>query len=193
MTNTTKRIMTGFLVSIVIFILIMTWFYPYSFFSVHKSYSYTPDPVIVDGYINDLTEFKSSYEKALEGLTTDKTIDLTIDRTQYVLPLFEQEWLISKDPVNMKKEDLSNILFEVKNTRNTLLNLVARGDYSSEQRQYLVDSIESLLLLEESIAEIKSGKAESRRTLKTQFHNVYGDFIGNFMMFEIFYERSQNE
>ncbi|MCT2534865.1 hypothetical protein NC661_04000 [Aquibacillus koreensis] len=89
----------------------------------------------------------------------------------------------------MSKEDLDDILFEVKNARKTLLEFISKEDYTQEQRQYLVTSIESLLALEEEIVNIKTGSAESRKTLKIQFSNLHGSFLSNFMMFEIFYER----
>ncbi|WP_017382051.1 hypothetical protein [Paenisporosarcina sp. TG-14] len=193
MTNKTKKIIISLVGLFVFFILIMTWFYPYSVFSIHKSYSFTPDPVVVDGYVKDLNEFKSSYEKDLEELRTDSTIDLTTDRTQYLLPLFEQDWLLSKEPVKLSMDDLDNILLQVKNARKTLLKLLANEDYKKEQRRYLVDSIRNILSLEEEIVDIKTGKAESRKTLKIQFSNLHGSFLNNFLMFEIFYERSRNE
>lgn len=193
MTNKTKKIIVSLVGLFVFFILLMTWFYPYSFISIHKNYSFTPDPVVVDGYVKDLNEFKSSYEKDLDELTTGRNNDLTTDRTRYLLPLFEQDWLISKESVKMGVGDLGNILFEVKNARETLLGLLTQEDYTQEQRLYLVNSIEILLLLEEDIVDIKTGKAESRKTLKTQISNLRVRFMSNFRMYESFYEMSQNE
>lgn len=177
----------------VLSVLIVTWYYPYSFISIHKSYSFTPDPVVVDEYRKDVNEFKHSYEKDFDQLTTGSKYDLTIDFTQYLLPLFEQDWLVSKGPVKMSRKDLDNILFEVKNARKTLLGLITKEDYTQEQRQYLVHSIESLLSLEEEIDTIKTGSAESRKTLKIQFSNLHGSFQSSFMTYEIFYERSQKD
>ncbi len=188
-----KRIIIGVVGLFIISFVIMTWFYPYSFVSVYKSYAFKPDPIVVDQYVNDLEEFKSSYQEDLDELTTESNYDLTIDRTQYLLPLFEQDWLVSKVPVKMSIDDLGEILFEVKNARKILLELIANEDYTQEQRHYLVNSIESLLSLEEEIVDIKTGIAESRKTLRIQFNNLHGSFLGNFMMFEIFYERSRKD
>lgn len=193
MANKTKKIFISLIGLFIIFILVMTWFYPFSMFSIYKNYPFTPDPVVVDQYVRDLNEFKISYEKKLEESTAEKYIDLTIDRTQYLLPLFEQDWLVSKEPVKISMDDLSSILFEVKNIRNSLFELLAKEDYPEEQRQYLVNSIKSILRLEEDIVDIKTGKAESRKTLRIQFGNLHTSFINNFMMFEIFYERTRNE
>lgn len=188
-----KKIVISLVGLFVFFILTMTWFYPYSLMSIHKSYTFKPDPVVVDQYTKDLNEFKSSYEKDLEEQDEEVDIDLTIDRTQYMIPLFEQDWLISKEPVKISVEDLGNILFEVKNARKTLLGLLAQEDYTQNQKQDLIISIEGLLSLEEDIMEIQNAKAESRKTLKIQMNNLRGSFINNFMRYENFYERSQNE
>lgn len=193
MANKTKKMMISFIGLFAIFILAITWFYPFSMFSIYKNYSFTPDPVVVDEYVRDLSEFKISYEKDLEESTTEEYIDFTTDRTQYILPLFEQDWLVSKEPIKMSMKDLSNILFEVKNIRNSLLGFLAKEDYPEEQRQYLINSIKSILSLEEDIVSIKTGKAESRKTLKIQVGNLHTSFIDNFMMFEIFYDSIRNE
>lgn len=193
MTKKTKKITLSLTGLVVLFILFMTWFYPYSVFSITKSYSFTPDPVVVEGYEENLNEFKSSFEKDLTEMEAASTRDLTIDRTQYVLPLFEQDWLRSKEPVNLSLDDLDYILLEVRGARITLLELSAAEDYTKESRRNLVDSIQSLLWLEEQIEEIKTGKAESRKTLNIQFVNLHMSFLNNFMMFSIFYEISRSE
>lgn len=188
-----KKMIISFIGLFVIFILTMTWFYPFSMFSIYKNYSFTPDPVVVDEYVRDLNEFKISYEKDLEESTSEKYIDLTVNQAQYLLPLFEQDGLVSKEPVKLDMDDLSSILFEVKNIRNSLLGLLVKEDYLEEQRWYLVSSIGSVLQLEEDIVNIQTGKAESRKTLKIQVGNLHTSLINNFRTFEIFYESTRNE
>lgn len=177
----------------ILFVLIMTWLYPYSIFSLHKTYYYNPDPVMVDGYVRDLNEFKESFESDMEGIYTEGTSDLTVDRAQYILPLFEQDWLVSKNTLKMKKADLEKMLFEVKNTIDTLMSLVKQVDYSSEQRQYLISSIENIISLEEFLTDLKTNSFDSRKSLRIQFHNLHGEFMSNFMMFTTFYEIVQDE
>ena len=193
MTIKTKKIILSLTGLVVLFLLFMTWFYPYSVFGLTKSYSFTPDPVVVEGYEEDLNEFKSSFEKDLAEMEAADPINMTTERTQYVLPLFEQDWLLSKEPVNLSLDDLDYILLEVRSARITLLELSAAEDYAKEHRRNLVDSIKSLLWLEEQIEEIKTGNAESRKTLNIQLRNLHTSFLNNFMMFSIFYERSRNE
>lgn len=193
MTNKMKKILISFIGLFVIFILAMTWFYPFSMFSIYKKYSHTPDPVVIDEYVSDLNEFKISYEKDLEESTSEKYIDLTVNQAQYLLPVFEQDWLVNKDSVKLDMEDLSSILLEAKNIRNSLLGLLVKEDYPEEQRWYLVNSIGNILQLEEDILHIQTGKAESRKTLKIQFSNLHTSLINNFRIFETFYDSTRNE
>jgi hypothetical protein len=187
-----KRILV-FSLSILFIILVMTWFYPYSFFSIKKSYLYNPDSVVVNQYVREITNFKEVVEQDLSENTSENPIDLTVDKTRAVLPILEQDWLVSKKPVPMNKQDLSTMLFEVENARDTLLNLVADQEYSSESREYLVATIGSLLLVEKSITDLINETAASRKALRIQFNNLKGEIMKSFMLYESFYEWSQEE
>ena len=180
--RTVKGIILGIVSSIVIFILIMTWFYPYSFFSVHKSVSYKPDPVVINEYVKDLKEFKDTYNKSLAK-----------DRSQNILTLYEQDWLVEKDPIKMNENEIDSILFKVNEAKNNSLKLIVQNDYTSEQRQYLVDVIKNLLSLEDLFLDIKNNKFETRSTLSTEFHNLQQDFINSFNLFKTFCEVSQSK
>ncbi|KOP80243.1 hypothetical protein AMS59_02270 [Lysinibacillus sp. FJAT-14745] len=171
----------------------MTWFYPYSPFSVKKSYEYHPGKVLYGGksYEAILNEFKESYNKDLKADLDNKYPNLTINRTQYVLPIFEQDWLISKDSIPFDVMKLDRMLLDVKQVREVLLELVVQADYTSEERGYLVNNIETLLSLEDSITQLKNENYLSRRELKIQFHNLCEEFKHNFDLFVTFYERSQ--
>lgn len=181
-----------FVVFIVIFISIMTWLYPYSTFSVYKSYSFKPYKILFNdkSYKEIVNEFKASYEKDLKDNSDNKNINLTINRTQYILPIFEQDWLINKDSVSFNSMKLDSMIFEVQEVREILLKLIVQVEYTSEQRGYLVDIIRNLLSLEENIAELKNNKYITRSGLKRQFSNIYVEYTNNFRYFVTFYERS---
>ncbi len=193
MTDTMKKVIISIAGVCVVFILIMTWFYSYSNFSMYKSYTYKPDPVMVDGYVQDLEKFKQLFEKDLKNSAADKYMDPVLNITRYILPLFEQEWLTSKEPAKMKKNDLDDFLFKVKRVRESLLNLMAREAYSKEQKQYLVDSIESLLYLEETIFNMKMATGNARKTLQRQFHNLHVDFMDGFTMYKVFFDSARDK
>ncbi|RYG72225.1 hypothetical protein EU245_11070 [Lentibacillus lipolyticus] len=183
----------GFVILIIIFISIMTWFYPFSPFSVNKSYSFTPKEVLHNGktYEEELSEFKAAYEEDLKKDLEGDNYNPTVDRTQYVLPIFEQEWIIGTDSKSLDKDELDRMLFDVEQARETLLDLVSEGNYNKEEKGYLVDNIKSFLSLEESIRYIRDGKYFSRSELQTLFGNLRGDFRTGFEFYTtIFYDRS---
>ncbi|MDH5160558.1 hypothetical protein [Heyndrickxia oleronia] len=182
----------GLSVLILLFIFIMTLCYPYSTFSVKKKYVYQPNKVLHNGktFREIFNDFKGSYENDLKADLNNKVPNLTIDRTQYVLPIFEQDWLVSKDSIPIDKMKLDTMLFEVKQVRGIFLSLLAQVDYTSEQRGYLVNNIKDLLLLEENIIQLKNGSYLSRGELKRGFRNLSTEFTKNFDSFVTFYERS---
>lgn len=192
----TKKFFISMLILAGLYVIVMfliTWYYPFSSFSLYKSYTYKPDPIMVQGYVRELNDFKSSYEKDYENMSTETPMNYTVNQTQTILHLFEQDWIVSGKPVNFTKTDLDNILNQVIHVRHSLFNLIERENYTYEQRQYLVGSIESLLHLEDSIRKIQIGNLESRKTIQTQFHNLHGSFMASFMMFESFYELTIKE
>ena len=122
--------------------------------------------------------------------TSHNSVNLTIDRTQYILPIFDQDWLVSTEPVPMDKNKLDQMLHDVTQSRNTLLMLVAQGDYTGEERGYLVDIINSIIGLEDEIRYVKDRRVFSRLELNTLFDNLRDSFRFNFDIFvTTFYER----
>ncbi|SHG45973.1 hypothetical protein [Ornithinibacillus halophilus] len=172
---------------IIIFLALMTWFFPYSSFSMKKSMTYSPDPFVVEGYVADLNEFKEIYEadKASEEMK-----NLKIDRTQYILPIFEQKWLVNKESITIDKLDFDTMLFDVVQARQILLSLMVQEDYTTEQKQYLADLIENLLALEDSISEIQHSPFVTRSTLDHQIRELQGGFEHSLSFFAMYYERS---
>ncbi|MEK5175747.1 hypothetical protein NST63_21485 [Heyndrickxia sp. FSL W8-0496] len=138
----------------------------------------------------DFKDFKGSYENDLKDDLNNKVPNLTIDRTQYVLPIFEQGWLVSKNSISIDKMKLDTMLFEVKQVRGILLSLLVQVDYTSEQRGYLVNNIKDLLLLEEDITYLKNGSYLSRNELNRRLRNLAAEYTKNFDSFVTFYERS---
>lgn len=164
----------------------MTWFYPLSFFSAHKSFTYTPDSFLEEAYVKNLNDFKKSYSKNSQD-------DVTAKLTPSVLQMYEQNWLVNKDPVIMNDDEFDSILLNVKGAKGTLLRLTVQEKYTGEQRQYLLDCIKNLLSLEETISTIKNDKWESRSTQETIFHNLQMAFDSSLNIFIPFYELSQSK
>lgn len=175
MTKKKNRILVSLFGLLVVSILSITWFYPYSFFSIHRSYSFTPDPVVVDEYVTELNEFKRFIEKEAER----NSIVPSLPR------LYEQSWLVSKEPIKMDKENLSNLLLDIQHARQGLLAFLVEEELSQVQKQYIVSSIESFLLLEGEISNIANGSTESRKTLNILIRNLHVGLIDSFLLFKI--------
>ncbi|PIC95382.1 hypothetical protein CSV69_11730 [Sporosarcina sp. P26b] len=181
-------------VCIVLVVAFISWYYyPFSPFSIHQSSTYHPVPETHNSktYEEAMGQFKVAYEKDLDKDVESDHRNPTVNRTQFILPVFEQEWLIGTDSKTMDKDKLDRMLLDVQQARNTLLHLVSEGDYSREQRVHLVDSLNNFLNLEESIRFIKNGKYFSRSDLQTMLGNLQGDFWAVFDHYTtVFYDVS---
>ncbi|WP_173915250.1 hypothetical protein [Halobacillus sp. Marseille-Q1614] len=187
MKKVSKRFLFISIGAIVLFMLGMSWFFPYSPFSIYKSYIYKPDPVVAEGYAQDLNTFKNTYNPS----TTDD--NRTNNMNQYIVPLFEQDWLIHKDKAKMGNPQIESFLIEVKEARQNLLSLLVEEDYTREEREYLMITVEGLLGLEESIVDLKFSHSESRSTINRQFRNLHVSYINTFGRYATFYEVFQNK
>ena len=180
-------------VFIVLVIAFISWYYPLSLFSIHQSFTYHPGSETHNGktYEEEIGEFKAAYEKDLKKVLESDNYNPTVNRTQFILPIFEQEWLIGTDSKTIDKDKLDRMLFDVQQARNTLLDLVSEGDYSREERVYMVDSVKNFLNLEESIRFIRNGKYFSRSDLQRMLGNLQGDFWAGFDYYTtVFYDVS---
>ena len=180
-------------VCIVLVVAFISWYYPFSPFSIHQSSTYHPVPETHNSktYEEEMGQFKAAYEKDLDKDVESDHHNPTVNRTQFILPVFEQEWLIGTDSKTMDKDKLDRMLLDVQQARNTLLHLVSEGDYSREQRVHLVDSLNNFLNLEESIRFIKNGKYFSRSDLQRMLGNLQSNFRAGFDQYTtVFYDVS---
>lgn len=171
---------------IVILYISMSWFYPYSELSLNKSITYDADPYLVEDYVQQLNDLTKDYE----SVSSD---DLTHNNLQYLLPMYNQEWLVSEEPVKMNEEDIDQMAFEVKEARNLLLSLAFEETYSPNAKAQLKNSIENSLAIEESVYELRDSHSLSREMVQTQYHNLHGMFENSLRMLVTFYERYDEE
>lgn len=183
----------GFGVFIVLGIAFISWYYPLSPLSIHQSFTYHPSSEMHNGktYEEEVGQFKAAYEKDLDKDVKSENHNPTVNRTQYILPTFEQQWLLGTESKTIDKDQLDQIFLDVQQARNTLLSLVSEGDYSREERVYLVDSINAFLELEDSVRMIRNGKYFSRSDLQRMLGTVRGDFRASFNHYTtVFYDVS---
>ncbi|MFC5465179.1 hypothetical protein [Lederbergia graminis] len=169
---------------VVLCLLTVIWLYPHSMFGENKTFAYNADDVIVEEFMEDLHNFK-------EINNIGSTRDLASHRLQYVLPVYEQEWLTSKDAVKIKASDLEEMLKEVKSARNTMLELAFEENYSKYAKDFLKMNIKSWLTIEDMIVELTSSQ-HSKKEKEILYHNLHVEFINNFRIsLQSFYEEAQ--
>ncbi|KXH78357.1 hypothetical protein AU377_13265 [Sporosarcina sp. HYO08] len=168
-------------VILVICFFTIAWLYPYSLFSIQKSFTYHPDHIVVQEYTKDLNEFKKIHEESLRD-------DLVSSRTAGVLTMYEQDWFMSDKKIKIHFQDLDVILTEVRNTRNTLLELALNEGYSQEAKEYLKMNIQQLVAIEERIVGLMNSKHHSRSTLILQFKNLQQAFMESLDIYVSFYK-----
>lgn len=163
---------------IILILAFMSWYYPLSPYSIHKSITYHPSAD--NTYEKEVSEFKLSYEQDLKNYLESESYNPTVNRTQFILPVFEQEWLISTDPQAINRDRLDRMLFEIEQTRNTLIDFVSEEGFSKEAKVHMVDNIKYFLNLEESIRFIRDGKYFTRNEFQRLLSNLHGDFWQGF-------------
>ena len=186
-----RWVIVGTLSIILIFITVMTWFYPFSILSVKKSYTYQSEQVLSNGrsYNEILSDFKKSFAKDLESDSENEYPNFTIFETRRILSVFEQDLLISNDPVSIDRVTLDVMFGDVKRVREILLDLVAQADYTSEQRKYLIDTIiNNLLIMEDNITALKNDPFITRSELNWRLDNLHSSFLSVFNTFIFFYD-----
>ena len=175
----------GLLSFIIISILIVTWFFPFSNVSVYQNINYTTN--------SDSVRVHNKYLDNLQKLYDERSPD---DATTLVLQnishIYEQDWLVKNDTFKMNEDELAKMLMRMGNARHDLLNLTTQEEYSWEQRSYLVTLIENVMSMEEYIESIMEDNWENRTVVKRQLNNLHGAYTSSLMIFNSFYDTTQN-
>lgn len=186
-----RWVIVGIISFIVIIVSLITWFYPYSILSVNKSITYEPEKVLSNGksYHEILKDFQKSVELDYESDSENEYPNLTIIRTQNVLHIFEQDWLIRNDPVSFNREKLDRMFGDVTRAREILLNHVAEADYSSQERKYIIDNvINNLLLMEDTITALKNDPHVTRKELNFWLDILHSSYSSVLISYIYFYD-----
>jgi hypothetical protein len=178
-----KKFIITILACLIIFIF-LSWRYPYAPISIKNSVGYNADNIVVDQYQKKLERFKEVYDLTLPSAENDPTIN----RIQFILPMFEQPWLLKKGDTDISKDELDRMLFEVKEARKVILLLPFEENYSMSTKSYLKMLVDQTLSLEEEIHELQHSTNHSRKTLDRQLRNLHVSFISNFQLLVTFYE-----
>ncbi|PGS56556.1 hypothetical protein [Bacillus sp. AFS041924] len=173
MKKSTKRVIQIGGLGIFILFLGITWFYPYSFFSLKKSVTYEPYGVAVKDYKKMVNEVKQTVEPN--------------DPIQPILNLYEQNWLMSEKNVSMTVEDIDEMLKKVKEARSSLiqLDLGTISPYEVEDRNILLGNCDSF---KKHMENIKKHKTHTRMKINREYHNLMAGFMTSVHVFVEFYE-----
>ncbi|MBN8209056.1 hypothetical protein JI666_09900 [Bacillus sp. NTK071] len=171
---------------IILFFFGISWFYPYSELSLNKSLTYHADPYLVEDYVQQLNDLTNNFESV-------SSEDMTNDHLQYLLQMYDQEWMMSEESAKMNQADIDQIALDVKEARNLLLTLAFEETYSPNVISQLKYVIENCLAIEESVYDLRDSETHSRDTLQTQYHNLHGTFENSLRMLLTFYERYEEE
>ncbi|WP_343781872.1 hypothetical protein [Alkalibacillus silvisoli] len=149
---TKKTVIVGLVGSfVVVNLVVMVWLYSNFNEGVSKSDQTTHDKL--RQYINSFEELESSYNIDFDS-STNRAVDHVSVQIQYVIGLVEQE-IINKELENVKVENIDNILFEIRDSSDSIKGLVSSEGFFSKERQYLESSLDTLQLLEDLIDRFK--------------------------------------
>lgn len=175
------------LLSVLIVILIfINWQYPFSPFSIQKSFTYKTDDIVIEQYNTELKSFKELYSLQISAQESNG-FDLTTNRIQYLLQMYDQHWLTNTDSTNVTHEQLDNHLFELREARKLIIELAFSEEYSKNVKEYLKMLLEDNLFLEEALLDMKHSSFDSRKTLHRRYRNIHRGYIKNFDIFNSFY------
>lgn len=186
-------LMGGIIMIVICFNFIITWIYPFSPVSLYKNYTYQPTVILYNDQTFEemINAFKKDYENE-DKVEMEKSVDdrnNPVVRIEPILQVFEQDWLVSRNPVKMNHVRVDEMHLQVKEWTQVLLNLLAYGNYTTEERIEFVNIINRTLTLDENIQYIRENKYLSRDELNRLFGNLRHQFHMDFEVFVTnFYE-----
>ncbi|WP_433750540.1 hypothetical protein [Falsibacillus pallidus] len=181
--NKRKWIAAGVFVFLVAIFLFFNWQYPYSFISVKKSIEFTPDIKMAEGVTMDLQSLHHFYAK-----NPAESEDLTANRTEYILDIFDEEGLSSKKTVKMDDRQMTDYLTFNQRARTLLLELAFREKYTKETKEYLKMAVENNIEIETALLKVKNDPTITRGRAESYLHEAYMMMQNQVDYYQSFYE-----
>lgn len=171
----------------VVWIVLATLFFPYSFFSVYKSVSVQTELPILQDYKMKLYEFKKVDEEN-EGwdLLKDKRVDRVKFNTETILKTFEMD-MMTTSRAKISKRDLNEMFDNVRSLRKTLLYINFNEELNYESKKYLDAALRWCLAAEDEIVRLKSSPYYTRFQLIDEIEVIQNDVRMSFDMYRQFY------
>lgn len=161
-----KEKVTFGLLTVLIFFLSETWFYPYSFLSINKSYSYNQDNVSGRYFLAEYKKAKQ-YVRSQEQDRVSKTVSYfynDVDKT-YVMEMGKQ---------TIKQSDLASLFFKMKSHKREFQSLLIDPNVtiSLETKYDLLFIITALDLIEDQLTDLTHPHFYTRQEIRTLIRNI---------------------
>ncbi len=186
-----KNILIGFTFFTILFYGFFTIFYPYSIFSLKKSFTFETPWGTSNGYTysEQLERFEKNYKKALDLWYESEVEDrnLVVVNTQYILDIFKQEWLLDDSITKIDEVALEISRGKLQTARNTMFDFLIQLDLTYDQKQTLYNV---LLNIDYHITEIDTlldNPFYTPTVLKRVMGNIEQSYTALFSMYRSFY------
>lgn len=186
-----KNILIGSFAFLIVFFAFFTIVYPYSIFSLHKSFTFETPWGKSNGYTYSelLQKFETSYKKDLEAWYDSDLEDrnLVVLNTQYILDIFKQEWLLDDSVTKIDEDALYAARGKLQSARSTMFDFLIQLDLTYDQKQTLRYLLSTAAHQIDEIDALLDNPFYTRTTLKRVFGNLEESYTVFFSMYRQFY------
>lgn len=179
-----KKIWIGLLV--VVGLLFVQVFFPYSDFSVYQSVSVSTELPILQDYKMKLYEFRKVDEENEGKDPEGYAMDHVKYATKHILETYEMD-LMTTSRSSIGKGDLNIIVDDLRILQDRLLDITFKEAHSSESRKYLYATLQWSQAAEEEILRILSSSSYSRFHMIYRLEEIQDDIRKSFDMYTKFY------
>lgn len=154
------------MLAILLLFLAVNWFYPYSFLSINKSYSYNQDNV-------SGKYFLAEHKKAKQFVLTQEP-DHVSKTVSYFYEDIDQTYVMELGQQTIKQSDLVSLHFMIKEHKRNFLSLfVQPGVTISPETKYdLVYVINALDIIEDELNDLTHPHFYTRRETRRLIRNI---------------------
>ena len=186
-----KTVVIWFGVFTISFFAFFTIVYPYSIYSLNKSFTFETPYSKSNGYTHSelLQRFEANYEKDLDQWYDSEIEDrnLVVVHTQYILDIFKQEWLLDDSVTKIDEDALYAARGKLQSARSTMFDFLFQLDLTYDQKQtlrYLLSTADHQI---DEIDALLDNPFYTRTTLKRVFGNLEESYTVFFSMYRQFY------
>lgn len=186
-----KNALIGFTIFTILFFGFFTIVYPYSIFSLKKSFTFKTPWSTSNGYTYSerLERFVENYEKDLDSWyeTEMENRNLVVVNTQYILDIFKQEWLLDDSITKIDELALEISRGKLQSTRSIMFDFLIQLDLTYDQKQMLHHMIMGIDHQVDEIDTLLDNPFYTRTVLKRVMGNIEQSYTVFFSIYRSFY------